>query len=383
MNIILIILLDSSSLLKNKKMTAENNVYRNLQIHLDQFPIGFPATPTGIELKVLKHLFTEDEAIIATKLSWSFASPDNIHNQLKNLDISIEELEEMLSIMASKGTIKYKIVDDKKIYANLPLVVGIFEYQVNKMTKEFLLDFEEYIMTAFGAELIGSKLFQFRTIPIELSIDSEQYIANYNEIRQVIENVEEPIGVTNCLCRQGKELLEDPCKRTSLKETCLYFGEKGQMFINEGWARPITRIKALKILNQAEIDGLALQCENAINPDFICCCCGCCCEILARLKLIPRPSRIITSNYHAEIDHDLCAGCGTCVNRCHLKSIKLVGNIAEVIFKRCIGCGVCVPTCPEQAIQLKKREKEVIPPENSTDLYKKIMARKQQLRKKN
>lgn len=75
-------------------------------------------------------------------------------------------------------------------------------------------------------------------------------------------------------------------------------------------------------------------------------------------------------------------GCGTCTERCHLKSIKLVGNVAEIILKRCIGCGVCVPACPEQAIQLKKRDKETIPLQDSEDLYKKIMIKKQQLRKK-
>ena len=45
------------------------DIYRNLQLHLDQCTIGFPATTTGIELKVLKHLFTEKEAINATKMS--------------------------------------------------------------------------------------------------------------------------------------------------------------------------------------------------------------------------------------------------------------------------------------------------------------------------
>ena len=134
--------------------------------------------------------------------------------------------------MASKGTIKYKVENNKKLYANIPLVVGIYEYQVNKLTKEFLEDFDEYLLTVFGAELLGTKISQFRTIPIEESINPEQHIANYNEIRQVIENIEEPIGVANCLCRQGKELLGVPCKKTSLKESCFYFGRTGQLFIN-------------------------------------------------------------------------------------------------------------------------------------------------------
>ncbi len=31
-------------------------IYRELQKHLDGMPVGFPATESGVELKVLKHL---------------------------------------------------------------------------------------------------------------------------------------------------------------------------------------------------------------------------------------------------------------------------------------------------------------------------------------
>ena len=50
-------------------MTEEKqDIYRNLQIHLDQFPIGFPATKTGVELRILKYLFNDEEALVGTKL---------------------------------------------------------------------------------------------------------------------------------------------------------------------------------------------------------------------------------------------------------------------------------------------------------------------------
>jgi hypothetical protein len=34
------------------------NVYRKLQKQLDQYSLGFPATESGIEIKILKSLFT-------------------------------------------------------------------------------------------------------------------------------------------------------------------------------------------------------------------------------------------------------------------------------------------------------------------------------------
>jgi electron transport complex protein RnfB len=363
-------------------MSDNNEIFRNLQIHLDQFPIGLPATPTGIEIKVLKHLFTEEEAFIGTKLSWDYESLEKIYDRIEKKDISVESLEALVENMIKKGTLKYKIVNGKKFYANLPLVVGIFEYQVNKLTKEFFEDFDEYLITAFGAELLGTKISQFRTIPVKESVSSEHYVSNYDEIKQVIQNSEEPITVANCVCRQSQDLYGNYCKQTSLRETCFYFGTTGQLFLDQGWARQITREEALEILKQAENDGLILQSGNTENPEFICSCCGCCCALLTKLQKLPRPSRVVSSNFYAIINSDLCAGCGTCADRCQVNAVKLSDNIAKVILKRCIGCGVCVPSCPEGAIQLQKKENEIIPPSSKQELYSQIMAKKQELRKK-
>jgi hypothetical protein len=49
--------------------TAENSIYRKLQLHLDKYPIGYPATDSGVELEILRLFFTEDEAKIALSLS--------------------------------------------------------------------------------------------------------------------------------------------------------------------------------------------------------------------------------------------------------------------------------------------------------------------------
>ena len=46
-----------------------NTIYKQLAEHLDQIPNGFPATESGVELKILAKLFTEDEATIACHMS--------------------------------------------------------------------------------------------------------------------------------------------------------------------------------------------------------------------------------------------------------------------------------------------------------------------------
>ena len=358
-------------------MTTNNfETYRNLQIHLDQFPIGLPATKSGIELKVLKHVFTEEEAFVATKLDWSYKTLEEIYEIVKNKEISLQSLNVNLENMIKKGTIKYKVDHGKKLFKNIPLFVGIFEYQVNKFTKEFLNDFEEYLLTTFGAEVLGTKIFQYRTIPIEESITPEHHVANYDEIKQLINNIKQPIGVTNCVCRQAKDLFEEPCSKTDLRETCLYFGRTGQLFIDQGWARSISNEEAIELLNKAQKHGLVFQSGNTINPEFICCCCGCCCGMLEGVfSKLPNPLDFWISNYYAEVDPELCSGCLTCIDRCNVNAIKFRKSInsSKVNLRRCIGCGLCVTTCPEQAITLHKKEKEYIPPKNQEDMYETII----------
>jgi hypothetical protein len=45
-----------------------SDVYERLAQRLDELPNGYPRTKSGIELKVLKKIFTEDEAEIACNL---------------------------------------------------------------------------------------------------------------------------------------------------------------------------------------------------------------------------------------------------------------------------------------------------------------------------
>jgi len=47
---------------------AESDIYRKLQRHLDTLPIGYPATESGVEIRILKFLFTPEEAEIALNM---------------------------------------------------------------------------------------------------------------------------------------------------------------------------------------------------------------------------------------------------------------------------------------------------------------------------
>ena len=363
-------------------MEAEEiTIYRNLQKHLDELPVGFPPTKSGVELKLLKYLFTIEEAKIATKLSFTYEPIKIIHNRVKESNISITELEQLLENLVSKGTIHYKMDGKEKLYANAMLVIGIFEYQVNKLTMEFMDLMKQYGQEAFDVELFRTRTSQTRIIPVEKSLTHENRVETYSNVRNIIKNAEEPLAIANCVCRQKQDVRRerDPCKLTDRYETCLGFGHSAKMYIDQGWARKITKEEALDILDKNEETGLILQPGNAIRPDFICSCCGCCCGLLRDLKKMNNPARLMNTNYVVEVESEVCTGCGVCVDRCQMGALSIVNDISSVNRKKCLGCGLCVVTCPTEAIKLIRKEKDTIPPETTIDLNTMILNKKQKL----
>jgi electron transport complex protein RnfB len=284
--------------------------------------------------------------VIATKLTDKFEPLDQIYIRSK-IDMEMSELKEKLDIMASKGAIHYRDVQGERHYANAYLVIGMYEYQVKRLTPEFLEDMGEYA----GKEL-----------------------------EKIVNSSPGPFMVTDCICRKAHKLGGETCKVTSRLETCFGMGEMADMYLNEGWGREITRKEALETLRKNQEEGLVFQAENIIDPKFICSCCGCCCGILTNLKEFPKTVDFFSTNFFAQIDADICVGCGTCIEVCQIDAIKMKNDISKVNKRRCIGCGNCVARCPEQAIQLIKKDDLEIPPDNEDEFFAKIFAKKREIK---
>ena len=298
-------------------------IYRDLQKHLDRLPIGYPATESGVEIRVLKHLFTPEEARIAVQLSMIPEPISRIHKRVKKTGVSIEELERILDHMVDKGSILLSRKDDEKRYSTMPLAVGSFELQLERLTKDFAQDMKQYLWGEFGKEMYRTKIPQLRTIPIEKSIPvpNKYQVSTYDNVKQIFENSDGPIAVINCVCRQAKDVMGARCTKTDLRETCIVFRDNTEYYLNHGLGRPISKEEALGILEKAQEAGLILQPENAQYPGFVCCCCcGDCCGILTTVKKFPRPSELYATNYYAEVDPELCTGCGICVERCQMEA---------------------------------------------------------------
>ncbi len=353
-----------------------DHVYYKLRKHLDQHPIPYPATESGVEIKLLKSLFTPVEAEITLALSALFERPAKIFPRLKKINISLDELETKLLNMLKKGLIRGtrdRKNKGKYLFSKMPLAIGIYEAQVDKISYETARLFEDYEKEAYGKALLDNKTHQMRTIPLNIKIEPEYQVSNYEDITEIIKNSPGPFAVMNCICRQAKDTMHQECSRTDERETCILIEEGVNFAQNLGVGREISKDETLKLITQAKKSGLVLQPENSQHPHFVCCCCGCCCGVLSSAKLYDKPAKYLHSNYFAEIDAEKCEICETCLERCPMDAIRRTNNHMETDLDRCIGCGACVPTCKDRAIKLIKKEYAYIPPKTTGEMYKKIM----------
>ena len=349
-----------------------SDVYRALQQHLDTMPVGFPPTESGSDLLLLAKLFTPEEAQIATNLRYSALPTEPLDDIYKRLASEVENkeiLETVLDGMVSKGLLIFKEEGCVKFYNNAIWVVGIYEFQVNKLTPELLALGSQYGQEAYGQAMRNTSLPQLRVIPIQKSINHEHQIAQYDDVRNLIDSTDGPFVLVNCICQQARGFSGQTCEATERMERCIGIGEFAQMYIDQGWGREVSKDELVTIVAENEKDGLVLQPNNSKTFQFLCSCCGCCCGILSSAKHATKPVALFATNYYSEIDHDLCTDCGTCIEKCQMDAISHENDIETINLDRCIGCGVCVANCPEGALQLQKRTGEIVPPRDMHELY--------------
>jgi len=354
----------------------ESDIYRQLQQHLDTMPVGYPATASGVELRLLKFLFTPEQARIALKLGHKYQTLDQICEAAKDLRMPRSELEKKLEEMVDRGNIVGKEQNGVRMYATLPFVVGMLEFQHTRATGAFREDTGIYFQEGFAAKMLGSKIPQTRIIPIKKSITAGHRIGTYDELRDIIEKAEGRIRVGKCACRTAMHEAGKPCKITKRDETCMAFREYADVFGRTGWGRAISKEEALEIAARNEEDGLVLQPGNQQETQFMCSCCSDCCGIFRAIKSMPRPAEFVAGNFYAQPDPDLCLGCGTCVERCQMEAIILQDEAAKVDLGRCIGCGLCVPTCGSESIHLVRKKHETVPPKSLEEMFEVLIAQK-------
>jgi electron transport complex protein RnfB len=344
------------------------DVYIRLRERLDNLSTGYPATESGVELKILRRLFAEEEADFFLKL---YPLPETPDQTAKRLNLDVKETEELLERMAKKGLLFRLRKRDAVSYSAIPFLVGILEHQVNRLDRELARDMEEYFETAFGKTVQSFKTPVMRTIPIKREIAVSWPIAPYEDVLEIVKN-QKTIAVAPCICRTWKKSVGKGCDKPM--ETCFIFGSYARYYVENHMGRYITQEETLDILKRNEEAGLVMQPFNSQKVGGMCSCCGDCCGMLRSLKKQPSPAAAVQSNYFAEVDVEVCAGCETCLERCQMEAIRIVDDKAVISLDRCIGCGLCVTTCSTGALRLIKKpeDKQYQPPQSGVETYMRI-----------
>ncbi len=341
---------------------SRSDVYRRLARTLDRLPQGFPATPEGIELEILRRIYSPEDAEMALELR---PFPETAAAIARRLGEPEETVRRRLEAMVDRGQIGGLVFRGRRCYCLLPFVVGIYEMQLPRLDRELAELFEAYgpyLARALGGHPPGLA----RVVPVSRRLDARATVLATDDLRRMLERARS-FEVADCICRREKELLGEPCTHTM--ETCLAFSPEPDAYDGRPrGGRVISRDEAMALLDAAEEEGLVHCTYNVERAQmFVCNCCSCCCGFLRLLTEHHTPHGLVRSNWVATVAADECAACGLCADtRCPVEAIVPAddGEAYRVLPHRCIGCGVCTVTCPTGAVRLEPRppHERTVPP---------------------
>lgn len=334
-----------------------DTIYERLAQHLDRLPGGFGPSETGAHLRLLARLFTPAEAELAVHLSLDREDAQTIAARSGRAP---EEAALLLAEMSHKGLI-FSVIprSGPTLYQAVPMAIGIYEFQVNRMDEEFVQALEDYWRTLSPRARVQA-IPQMRTIPVEESLEPHLEALPYEQVRELV-NAHDRFAVAPCLCRRQARISGAGCEAP--EESCLIFGDFADFYVRDRRGRAIERDEVMDIIARADAANLVLQPTNSQLASAICCCCGCCCGVLQGLKRQPKPAEAVASSFVAHFESDLCTGCWDCLERCQMDALSEEGDRVAHNPGRCIGCGLCVSTCCSGALTLaRKQETDQAPP---------------------
>src|SRR5271157_4083638 len=115
--------------------------YYKLAKVLDTLPNGFPSTPSGVEIRILKKIFAPEEAELFCDLR---LTPETAVQIAERTGRALEGLEQKLISMWKTGELWASEFDGIWTFKMIPWVDGIYEFQLKRMDQDFAIMIEEY-----------------------------------------------------------------------------------------------------------------------------------------------------------------------------------------------------------------------------------------------
>lgn len=341
----------------------KQDVFERLAEKMNKIQFGFPSATDGLHLKLLRWIYTPEEAEIAVNIS---PKGETVEVIALRLGKSVAEMAAILDKMRIQAKLFHVRIGPKDYYGLQPWAGGLWEAQFERddLTPEQLKEFgtmadayyKEWLQLARCEPAIN------RTIPVSTSIKSESALHPTEDVHKLIDTAK-AICIQPCFCQKEREAVEGH-KCTYSKEKCMVLSKVDTSF--EKWplhARLITHDEAHRLTDKFAQEGLIHTIANTDMNMFICNCSPCCCMLVRAQAKLNVPHVFTANNFVAEIDEDICTSCGICGEQCFIQAIKETDDEKyKVDSAACLGCGICVTKCPLEAIKLSRRESQDFPP---------------------
>ncbi len=332
------------------------DVYGQLAQTLDAIPNGFPATESGVELRLLAKIFAPEEAALASVMQLTREPAGVI---AARAGVEAKAAYRTLKAMVRKGQIRAGRKEGKLAFGLMPFAVGFYEEQLPRLDRELAELVEQYFQEAQGFLTRYAPPIH-RVVPVEEAIPAGIEIYPYERATELLEGAK-AWGVRDCICRVQQKLVGKGCDHPV--ENCLLFAPVEDVFRHSETTRAITKEEALRILAEAEDEGLVHSPGNYQDGNYyICNCCTCCCGVLRCVAEFSIPTAVASSDFVAVVNAAECAGCGDCLARCQFGALAVPDIVCLVDAGRCVGCGLCVTVCATGALHLERRPEGEIPP---------------------
>jgi Pyruvate/2-oxoacid:ferredoxin oxidoreductase delta subunit len=272
-----------------------------------------------------------------------------------------EEVQSMVSPMFHKGLLFLSKKEGDPRYYRVKTVPQFHDSSVlwKGADRKFLDLWKEYMEKEWRD--FGKAVEAFlpkpavRVIPVGATIESKVKVLALDDVREII-NQARNLAVTPCTCR----VIDGKCGKPV--EVCIQVNRAADYALQRETGRAISKEEAIRILHQAEKEGLVHIVDNHQTVDHIIC--NCCRDCCMNWRL-PNPRKFVApSRFEAQVNTEECFGCQACLDRCMFDAIAMEGDEpkARIIPENCVGCGVCTVTCPTEAISLKEvRPVEAVP----------------------
>ena len=359
-----------------------DEIYERLADALDALPHGFARTPSGVEIKLIKMAFTEEEVSLAGHLT---RFPETAAEIAARVGRDVGEVTALLESLVPRGLVSLnspagtagggvlaQTVQGEKKYRLRPFLVGWYEASMRRLDKEFAELFEQFATEGGGERIFAPRPGVLGVVPVRGSLKHEHIEREPHLDIDAHFQRHERFLVIPCVCKREIEVLHGKSCRKPMKR-CGFVGLPPQTPLGE---TVLDREEAMTLFARLEKQGhvhLAFYGFTmfANEPQFVgtCNCCSCCCGVFHGQKLSGAAEGPQRSNYRAVINEETCTACGACILRCPVDAIsegpkrlpvgplcvavELEPGKSVVDRDKCIGCGVCVIGCVPDAIVME------------------------------